>query len=194
MAAMADNDPAISDPGAIPPAAPPATPPPAYPYASWGEPRGPSSYGLPGPEPGLQWGGVGARFGALLVDSVIIVAALFAVGFAISAVEPADAGARYSTAATAMSLAWVVFALVYHPVCWYLFGASLGQKALGLRIARAWSGAPIGIGEVLVRYLIFFFVTIAIPVGIVCAVMTSQDPFKRAWHDQVARTIVVRRM
>jgi len=36
-------------------------------------------------------------------------------------------------------------------------------------------------------------VTIAIPLGIISAVMAAQDPFKRAWHDEVARSIVVRR-
>ena len=45
----------------------------------------------------------------------------------------------------------------------------------------------------MVRYLVFFFVTVVVPVGIISGVMTAQDPFKRAWHDQVARTIVVKR-
>jgi uncharacterized RDD family membrane protein YckC len=154
---------------------------------------GPSSYGLPGPGPGLVWGGVQARFGALLIDGILIVVALFAVGLAMSAAFPAATSDSQTPTAVALALGWWLFALVYHPVCWYLFGASLGQKALGLRIARASSGAPIGIGEVLARYLIFSFVTIAIPLGIISAVMTAQDPFKRAWHDEVARTIVVRR-
>lgn len=169
---------------------------PGYPgYAAGSyEPLGPSSYGLPGPEPGLLWGGIQARFGALLVDALIIFLALFAVGMAGSAASPATpAGSPESTTMTALSIAWIVFALVYHPVCWYVLGASLGQKALGLRIARASDGASIDIGQVLVRYLIFFCETIVVPLGILAAVMAAQDPFKRAWHDQVARTLVVRR-
>jgi uncharacterized RDD family membrane protein YckC len=168
-------------------------PPPGYP--AWGyEPAGPSSYGLPGPEPSVLWGDVGVRLGALVLDAVVIVVALFAMGLVIAAVSPAGKTSNSeSPIATAIGLIWIVFALVYHPVCWYLVGGTLGQKALGLRITRAYDGANMDIGRVLVRYLVFFFVTIIVPVGIISAVMTAQDPFKRAWHDQVARTIVVKR-
>jgi uncharacterized RDD family membrane protein YckC len=88
----------------------------------------------------------------------------------------------------------MLFALIYHPACWYVFGATLGQKALGLRVAQACNGGPLGIGGVLVRYLIFSVVTVVFPLGIVSAVMAADDPFKRAWHDEVARSVVVRRV
>jgi uncharacterized RDD family membrane protein YckC len=168
-------------------------PPPVHP--AWGyEPAGPSSYGLPGPEPFVLWGGVGVRLGALVLDVIVMVVALFAMGMVIAAVSPAGKTSdSESPIATAMGLIWIVFALVYHPVCWYVVGGTLGQKALGLRIARAYDGADMDIGRVLVRYLIFFFVTVIVPMGVISAVMTAQDPFKRAWHDQVARTIVVKR-
>ena len=168
-------------------------PPPGYP--AWGyEPAGPSSYGLPGPEPSVLWGDVGVRLGALVLDAIVIVVTLFAMGLVIAAVSPAGKTSNSeSPIATAIGLIWIVFALVYHPVCWYLVGGTLGQKALGLRITRAYDGANMDIGRVLVRYLVFFFVTIIVPVGIISAVMTAQDPFKRAWHDQVARTIVIKR-
>jgi uncharacterized RDD family membrane protein YckC len=140
------------------------------------------------------WGDVGTRLGALALDAIVIVIALFAMGMVIAAVSPAGKTSNSeSPIATAMGLIWIVFALVYHPVCWYVFGGTLGQKVLRLRVARAYDGADMDIGRVLVRYLVFFFVTVIVPVGIISAVMTTQDPFKRAWHDQVARTIVVRR-
>lgn len=169
---------------------------PGYANTAWNyrAPAGATSYGLPGPEPGLAWAGIGARFGALLLDAVLIVVALFAVGIAVAA---ADGGSSSNTSESpevaALSLGWVVFALIYHPLCWYLFGASLGQKALGMRIAKAWNGAHVGLSEVLVRYCVFFFATVIVPVGLLSAVMTARDPFKRAWHDQIARTIVVKR-
>jgi uncharacterized RDD family membrane protein YckC len=171
---------------------------------SWGAAYGAPAYGAPtygvpayvppGPEPGFEWGGIGARFGALVIDAIIIIVALFAAGLVISGFAPASSSSgSESPEATAVSLIWMLFALVYHPVFWYLFGATPGQKALGLRVAQASSGAPLGLSGVLARYLIFFFVTIAIPLGIISAVMAAQDPFKRAWHDEVARSIVVRR-
>ena len=176
--------------GAVPPAWGPRAG-----SSGWGyEPAGPANYGLPGPGPTLLWGGVGVRLAALALDAFIIVVALFAMGLVVGAVAPAGkASATESPVATAMGLIWIVFALVYNPVCWYVLGGTLGQKALGLRIARASDGADMDIGRVVVRYLVFFFVTVVVPVGIISGVMTAQDPFKRAWHDQVARTIVVKR-
>jgi uncharacterized RDD family membrane protein YckC len=170
--------------------------PPIYPPGGWGyQPSyAPPILLPPGPEPGLAWGGIGARFGALVIDAVIIVVALFVAGFAMSAFGTASsAGKAESPEATALALVWMLFALIYHPVFWYLFGATPGQKVLRLRVAQASTGESLDIGAVLVRYVIFSFVTLAIPLGIISAVMASQDPFKRAWHDEVARSIVVRR-
>ena len=174
----------------------PGADPRGYHSPGWGYqiPSGPSSYGLPGPEPGIVWAGVPARIGALLVDAIVVVAIAFATILAVASVETAGSASNSdSPESLALSLALLVFLLIYHPVCWYLFGQSVGQKALGMQIVRASDGAPIGLSEVLVRYAIFSLVTLIYPLGIISAVMAAQDPFKRAWHDQVARTIVVRR-
>jgi uncharacterized RDD family membrane protein YckC len=174
----------------------PRADPRGYYSPGWGYqiPSGPSSYGLPGPEPGIVWAGVPARFGALLVDAIVIVAIAFATILAVGSVETSgSAGSSDSPGSLALSLGLLLFLLIYHPLCWYLFGQTVGQKALGMRIVRASNGAPIGLSDVLVRYAIFFLVTLIVPLGIISAVMAAQDPFKRAWHDQVARTIVVRR-
>jgi uncharacterized RDD family membrane protein YckC len=170
--------------------------PPTYPPGGWGyQPSYAPPVSLPpGPEPGLTWGGIGARFGALLIDAIIVVGALIVAVFAMSAFGTANSsGEAESPGATAMALVWMLFALIYHPVFWYLFGATPGQKALRLRVAQASTGESLDISTVMVRYVIFTFVTFAIPLGIISAVMASQDPFKRAWHDEVARSIVVRR-
>lgn len=148
----------------------------------------------PGPEPGLQWGGIGARFGALIVDAIIILASLFALGLALSAFAPSEGTTDQSTPmGTALAAGWFLLVMAYHPVFWYVFGGTPGQKALGIRIAQASNGEALGLSGVIVRYLIFALVTVAFPLGLISAYFTSEDPFKRAWHDQVARSIVVRR-
>jgi uncharacterized RDD family membrane protein YckC len=166
-----------------------------YLQAAWGYPPGygPASYPPPGPGPGIQWAGIGVRFGALVLDGVILIVGLFAVALLVSAIggygssAPSDAPAT-----TAVGLIWWLVALSYNPVCWYVFGSTLGQKAFGLRVAQASNGQSLGMGAVLVRYLIFFMVTVFFPLGLVSAAMASNDPFKRAWHDDVARSVVVR--
>jgi uncharacterized RDD family membrane protein YckC len=130
-----------------------------------------------------------------VLDAILIVVTFFVIAFAMSAFGTSTAtGQPDSPAATALVLVWMLFALIYHPVSWYIFGATPGQKALGLRVAQASSGAALGMSGVLARYLVFVMVTMAVPLGIISAVMASQDPFKRAWHDQVARSIVVKRL
>jgi uncharacterized RDD family membrane protein YckC len=149
-----------------------------------------------GPAPGLSWGGIGVRFGALLIDAVLI-----GVTFFIAALLAEAAGIRHyadgtvvnSAAATAIYWIWIVFLVAYHPACWYACGSSLGQRALGLRVVRAADGLKIGLGAVLIRYAIFAVSTGTVILGIIAAAMANEDPFKRAWHDEAARSVVVRR-
>jgi hypothetical protein len=153
----------------------------------------PLPYAPPGPGPGLVWGGIGLRFGALVIDSVLLVVSLFALGLVVSVMGIGSSSRADGTAATAVGLIWWLFVLLYHPACWYVFGATLGQKALGLRVAQASDGQSLGIGAVVVRYLIFFMVTLAFPLGVVSAAIASKDPFKRTWHDELARSVVVKK-
>ncbi len=168
-----------SVPGAYPPAG--WRYPPSYPFAA---------YAPPGPGPGLQWGSIGVRLAALIIDAMVLVGSVLAVGVLVSVFD--RSGSSDNPATTAIALIWWLVALSYHPACWYVFGATVGQKALGLRVAQASNGQSLGIGAVLIRYLIFFVVTLAFPLGIASAVMASNDPFKRAWHDEVARSVVVK--
>jgi hypothetical protein len=153
----------------------------------------PLPYAPPGPMPGLLWGGIRVRLGALVIDAVLLVCSLFAMGLVVASIGGGSASRTGNTAATAVALVWWLFVLVYNPACWYIFGATPGQKALGLRVAQASDGQSLGIGAVLVRYLIFFMVTLAFPLGVVSAAIASKDPFKRAWHDDLARSVVVRK-
>jgi uncharacterized RDD family membrane protein YckC len=147
----------------------------------------------PGPAPGVLWGGVVARFGALVVDGVALFGSLIVVGVVVSAIaQNADPSQAEPPAATAASLTWWLLALIYHPAFWYVFGATPGQKALGLRVARASDGGSLGIGAVIVRYLIFSVVIVVFPLGLVSGLFAARDPYKRAWHDEVARSVVVR--
>jgi uncharacterized RDD family membrane protein YckC len=128
-----------------------------------------------------------------VIDAVIVIGSEIALSLAV----PGGGGnSRGSTPtwATAMSVIWLLCALAYHPACWYVFGATPGQKALSLRVVRAYDGAPLSLGAVLVRYLLFFLVTVLFPLGIVSGILAINDPFKRTWHDQVARSVVVKRV
>jgi uncharacterized RDD family membrane protein YckC len=130
-----------------------------------------------------------------VVDAVVLFCSVFALGLITSATGLTRASSQEAqpAAATAVYLAWWFLTLIYHPVFWYVFGATPGQTVLGLRIARASDGGPLGAGAVVVRYLVFSVVTVVFPLGLISAIVATNDPYKRAWHDEVARSVVVRR-
>lgn len=208
--------PPSADFGPPPYPAQPGFGPPPYPTSGWVTPQAgqwgdsapyppsaagfqpgfaPATYGPPGPGPGLQWGGVRVRLGALLIDAVIVIGVLFVLSAFIAVLTgPGSGTAAQSVPVLALSLGYWLFALIYHPACWYIFEGTPGQKLVGLRVVRASDGQSLGIGAVLARYLIFFIVTVLVPLGIISGFMTANDPFRRAWHDQLARSVVVRRL
>ncbi len=149
-----------------------------------------------GPEPGLEWGGVGARFWALIVDVFVFIGVFLAWAFGTAALGISTQGVDGVSPPATLWFTWflMIMTLIYHPVCWYLWGGSPGQKALGLRVAQSSNGQHLGVGAVLMRYLVFSIVTLLLPLGIISAIVTANDPFKRAWHDTVARSVVVRRI
>ena len=98
----------------------------------------------------------------------------------------------YSTGATVVVLAWLAFVIAYHPVSWYFKGQTFGQRALGLKVVRAADGLRLGVGAVLIRFIIFAVCTCTIVIGLIAAAMASEDPMKRAWQDQAARSVVIR--
>jgi uncharacterized RDD family membrane protein YckC len=189
---------------------------PHYPAPTWGpqpyQPGMPTGYRSPawgygmgfapvltvaaGPQPGLEWGGVGARFWALIADVFVFIGVfmVWAIGTAALGIPTSEVDG-VSPPGT-MWFVWflMILVLLYHPVCWYFWGGSPGQKALGLRVARSSNGERLGVGAVLIRYLVFSVVTLLLPLGIISAIVTANDPFKRAWHDTIARSVVVRRI
>ena len=92
----------------------------------------PLPYAPPGPGPGLLWGGIGARFGALAIDAVLIACSLFGLGLVLSAIGAGSTTRSDNTAATAVAVVWWLLIFIYNPICWYVFGATPGQKTLGL--------------------------------------------------------------
>jgi uncharacterized RDD family membrane protein YckC len=173
-----------------PPTGPGIAPPWPYPTGFGFVPYVPA-----GPAPGVGWAGIGVRFAALLIDIVLMIVTYFGV---VLVVENAGLGRYvrgsyvYSQTATALVLVWFAFAIAYHPFCWYFSGRSLGQRALGLRVVRASDGLKLGLGAILIRYIIFIVTTGTVLLGIIAAGMAARDPFKRAWHDKVARSVVVK--
>jgi uncharacterized RDD family membrane protein YckC len=149
-----------------------------------------------GPAPGIAWAGLRPRLGALLLDGLVVFGTLILAGLLDEAVGVRSSGSDYldyPPAAVAITMAWFGLLFLYHPVSWYLWGATPGQRMLGLRVVRAGDGLRLGLGAATVRFLVFAVCTFTVVLAIVAGIMAAEDPYKRSWHDLAARSVVVRR-
>jgi len=126
----------------------------------------------------MQYVGVGPRFLALLIDTIIIgvVGAILGVIFRNS---PGLSGGVTG-----------LLALAYFIVLEATQGATLGKMALGLRVTRT-DGAPISWTESIIRNLLR--IIDGLFVYLVGAILIWTSPLKQRLGDRVAKTVVVRR-
>lgn len=127
----------------------------------------------------LNPAGFWARFGASLLDSLII-------GVPLSVISYLVVGSWDETPIT--SLGNVLYTLIV-PVLWY--GYTVGKKVLGIRIAKV-DGSKLGFGTMLLRVVVgglIYAFTFGIAL-IVSAFMVGIREDKRAIHDFIAGTYV----
>jgi uncharacterized RDD family membrane protein YckC len=143
-------------------------------------------------------GGFWIRLVAYLIDELIlsIPFGVVLIVFYVVFIDPAD-GEQGSALAVAVEIAGLVVLLVV--IAWLYEalltsstrGATLGKRAFGLRIVRT-DGAQLSFGRATGRFFLKAIVTPAVPLGIgyLMAAFTAR---KRALHDMMADTLVVKR-
>lgn len=152
--------------------------------------------------PALRYAGFWIRFGAILIDAVIlsvvqgvIFMALFGGAFitvfqqvsrGVPEPDPALAG---SVLASVGMFQLVSFAaqLAYSIFFWVRFGATPGKMALGLKVVKA-SGGPLTAGLAIGRYSGVILSSLILGIGFM---MAGWDDQKRALHDRLAGTRVI---
>lgn len=124
------------------------------------------------------FGGFWARFGAVLLDGLII-------GIPIRIVTAAAGSPGVSF------LLQVVVSIVYFGLMeGGPTGQTIGRKALSLRVVDATTGQPgIGFGRAVGRYFAKFLSGIVLLLGYLWMLW---DPRKQTWHDKIVSTIVVK--
>jgi uncharacterized RDD family membrane protein YckC len=140
---------------------------------------------------------MGIRAGALVLDFVFfcICGLVLSVIMGAPGFETVNGRVEYQTLATFIDIvSWSIF-LLYVPVCWYLFEGTPGKRLLGLRIVRASDGRKLGIGRIILRYLVWAFCIylLFIP-AIIAALVGNEDPQKRAWTDYAGDSVVVKEL
>ncbi len=169
--------------------------------------------GLATSPPLASRGSFGARSLARLVDLAILVITGFAIGIVVILPTQLVAGAEAaSTAAALVNFVAMLIGIAYFVYCWRRYGATLGQRLLGLRVVNdrgdrlSWRQA---IGRYLAQFiplvafvLVYFTISPQLLGGLIWVL--SLLPFalgylwalgsqRRTWHDVLADTYVIRR-
>jgi uncharacterized RDD family membrane protein YckC len=148
-----------------------------------------------GPAPGLAYAGFWIRFASYLIDVIpfwIIIGIIDqSSGNGFTCVSNGNGNGGVTCTGFGFFGSWLTPLLlgVYWVLTWSLMGASLGQKALGMRVVNATNGERIDIGKALLRYVGFVISAIPLTLGLIWA---GFDARKQGWHDKMAGTFVVR--
>jgi uncharacterized RDD family membrane protein YckC len=148
-----------------------------YPPPPQGAPQVPQTFGASGPRAGF-W----VRFGALLIDSIIIAIIpiiLIAIGSS-------------SNSSGILALGYVLY--IVGAIAYYVYfeggptGQTLGKSAMGIRVIDFNTGGSIGHGRAFVRWIG------RIVSGFLCYLgyfWMLWDKEKQCWHDKMANDVVV---
>ena len=145
------------------------------------------SYGAPAQGGGApEYAGIGVRFGALLVDGLVVslpYAILLGIGVALP-----DQAAIF----TILGLVALFGVMIANIWLEGTKGASIGKKALKLSTVGADTLQPIGFGKAFLRYLVRGALGACAILQIVNAVIANGDSRKQSWHDKSVGSVVVR--
>lgn len=140
----------------------------------------------------LAYEGIDRRAVAILVDSVVLGIAFYAIGMIIGALTGglADGGFALSGAgAFAYLLAVTAAGLGYFVVLEALSGQTLGKRLTGIRVVMA-DGSPVTMGASVTRNVLR--IVDAIGIYLVGAISILLSGRKQRVGDRIARTVVVR--
>jgi uncharacterized RDD family membrane protein YckC len=140
----------------------------------------------PGGVSAIQVAGFWRRFVAYILDSILVSVVGGVIGNLIAAVVHA------SGTTVVAPLTTLVFGLVYFGILWSRDGQSFGYRLLGIRLIRG-SGEPISFGFGMLRFLLIYLSILLLLVpAIISAFMVGLGSRKRALHDVMMNTQVVR--
>lgn len=135
----------------------------------------------------LEYAGFWIRFAASIVDTVLLLVVMVALGYAFFDTNPLDAMEPVTT--PGYGLFSTVLPAIVVLVFWARLQATPGKLLFRTQIVDAGSGAEPGTGQWLVRYLGYYLSALGLCLGFV---WVAFDARKQGWHDKLAGTVVVR--
>jgi uncharacterized RDD family membrane protein YckC len=136
-----------------------------------------------------QYAGFVTRGVALVIDIGVVAIISTVIGMAsslISSMFPQQSWTHDLLTLTTGILI-VVVGIGYYLVGWTLVGQTVGKYVMGVRVVNV-QGEPISMRAAVVRYFGYYLSALAFFCGFLWALV---DDERRAWHDHLARSMVV---
>jgi uncharacterized RDD family membrane protein YckC len=133
---------------------------------------------------GVEYVGFWVRLAASLIDLVGVMFVVVPVTVALI-----GDGWAYAQGSAAFFVNWVVPGAAY-VAFWVFKGATPGKMAIKAVVVDAQTGATPDFWQALTRYVGFFVSVTPLLLGFA---WVAFDRRKQAWHDKMARTVVIRR-
>jgi uncharacterized RDD family membrane protein YckC len=134
----------------------------------------------------FNYAGFWIRFVAVLIDGVITGLAGALIGTIFVAVI--GVGGIFSPGWNLLQLTTTALGVAYYTFFWTQYGATPGKMALKLKVITP-DGGSISVGRAIGRYFAFILDGLTLGIGFM---MAGWDPEKRALHDRLADTRVIR--
>jgi uncharacterized RDD family membrane protein YckC len=140
----------------------------------------------------FEYVGFWSRFGAFLVDSIIIMPLILLLAYMIY-------GGAYFDLTAIMEGRWVsgpadtvisyLLPAVFVVTLWIKKQATPGKMVIHAIIVDAATGNPMTTGQAIIRYLCYYVSLIPLFLGLI---WVGFDSKKQGWHDKIAGTVVIR--
>jgi uncharacterized RDD family membrane protein YckC len=171
-------------------------PPPPAPPPPMGSPYGYPA--LQAPVPGGRLAGMGARFGGLVLDSIVVAIPMLVIGALTGAFDTTRNCDSFTGTCTnnysfssslTLDLIGLVIGIVYAAVLIGMQGQTLGHRAAGIKVVDATTGKLIGPGRAALRWFVMVLT------GAICT-LGYWSPFfdsarRQGWHDKAANSVVI---
>jgi len=185
-------------PGQYPPApqygAPGYGQPPGYPSAP--PASGQYGYGGGAPVPGGQLASMGARFGGLVVDTIVVAIPTVIIGVALGSFKTKKdcSGGTCTTsfnvsASLALDAIALAIGIVYAAYFIGMTGRTLGHRAAGIKVVDVQSGGLIGPARGGLRWLVMGVTGALCTIGYWSPFFDSQR--RQGWHDKAANSVAI---
>ena len=175
------------------PSTPPVSlgPPDALPSVAWQAPPP-----EPGPAPGVEFAGYGARLVAWILDGLILALSWIVLILVFGGVFATGAGIgpprSYGVLAAGISILFLIALVVYiayFPFFWARGGQTPGMRVAGIRVVRDADGRPVGGGAAVLRLI---GIRVSAAVFYIGFIWVFIDKRRRGWHDLIAGTVVIK--